>query len=186
MLIRRVLFTSLCTAIIGIGFMVPAFSNPPPNGTASYQSEAGARMSQGPYGQYPYTQGSSTSPYPRRFAGYPCTWSGSRDLAHGETAYQRGAYTDAIARWKTAASKDCAIAAYKLGMLYYGGEPQVVADRSLGAAWLRVAAESKTANGPYYQQMSQQAVANLTRPQHVRYVADYAKLSGDLRSSTER
>jgi hypothetical protein len=130
-----------------------------------------------------FTMSSATPWFPGRFVGYPCTWSGSRDLAHGETAYRSGRYADAIARWKAAASKDCAIAAYKLGMLYYGGKPKVAADRSLGAAWLRVAAESKTNTNPYYQQMSRQAVANLTRFQRAQYAADYAALSSGLKPS---
>jgi hypothetical protein len=189
MLARRVLFVSMCATIAGVGFALPAFANPPQGGGISAGSQMAARSypsSQGPRGQYAYTQGSATAPYHRRFAGYPCTWSGSRDLAHGETAYRSGRYVEAAAKWKAAASKDCAIAAYKLGMLYYGGKFQVNADRSLGAAWLRLAAESKTASNPYYQQMSQQAVANLTEPQRARYVADYAKLSGSLDPSTVR
>jgi len=113
--------------------------------------------------------------------GYPCTWSGSRDFAQGETAYRTGRYADAIAQWKAAASKDCAIAAYKLGMLYYGGKSQLAADRSLGAAWLQVAAESKTANGrPHYHEMSQLAVQTLTDHQHAEYTADYARLRTSL------
>jgi hypothetical protein len=118
--------------------------------------------------------------FPRRFAGYPCTWSGSHDLAHGETAYRSGRYADAIARWKAAASKDCAIAAYKLGMLYYGGKSQITANRSLGTAWLQLAADSETASTPYYQEMSQLAVGTLTKSQRAEYTADYARLRTSL------
>lgn len=170
MLTRRVLFTSLCTAVLGAGFMMPAFSSPPSNGT-----DGPGFRPQSLYGQYAYTQGKPTS-YPQGFAAYPCTWSGSHDFAHGETAYRNGRYADAITQWKTAASKDCAIAAYKLGMLYYGGKSQITADRSLGAAWLQFAAESRTATDPYYQQMSQLAVGTLTKAQRAQYTADYARL----------
>lgn len=192
MLTNRVLFVSLSAILVGAGFMAPAFSQ---------QSEGDATTSGAHPSSMPsycptrsYSQGNfdlqhfSDSP---RAIGYPCTWSGSRDLAQGVVAYRHGAYSDAISQWKTAASKDCAAAAYKLGMLYYGGlhyggKSRVSADRSLGAAWLRLAAESKTVNSPYYQLMSQQAVAQLSKPQHARYVADYAELSGTLGSSIAR
>lgn len=178
MLTHRVLFTSLVTVIVGVGFAVPALSTPPGGGAASPGSRASyapSLYSQGSYGQYTNTQGSPTAPYPRRFVGYPCTWSGSRNLVHGETAYRSGRYTDAITQWKTAASKDCAIAAYKLGLLYYGGKSQVATDRSLGTAWLQLAADSKSAN-PYYHEMSRLAVGTLTKSQRAQYTSDYARL----------
>jgi hypothetical protein len=181
---RRVLFTSLCTAIVGIGFALPAFSGPLQGGGAV---NAGSHPSiynlsaRGGAGQFPNSDNLSASARGgQHFSGYPCTWSGSRDLARGETAYQSGRYGDAIAQWKTAASKDCAVAAYKLGMLYYGGKSQVAADRSLGAAWLQVAAVSKTASNPHYRQMSQLAVGTLTKPQRTAYAADFARLRTSL------
>lgn len=182
MLTRRVLFTSLCATIVGVAFAIPAFSAPPV-GAAGPGSQARFRPSTSYFEQYTqgaYNYSHSGTTAPRRFAGYPCTWSGSRDLAHGETAYRSGRYVDAIAQWKAAASKDCAIAAYKLGMLYYGGESRIAADRSLGTAWLKVAADSSSASSPYYQEMSDLAVGTLTKPQRAEYTADYAKLQASL------
>ncbi len=183
MLNRRVLFTSLCTAVVGIGSALPALSASPGGATnPGLQATFTPLLSRSYFSQY--TQGklgqANAMPQAQRFSGYPCTWSGSRDLAHGETAYRSGRYSDAIAQWKTAASKDCAIAAYKLGMLYYGGKSQVAADRSLGAAWLQVAAESQSASSPYYQKMSQLAVGTLTKTQQAEYTADYARLRSSL------
>lgn len=185
---RHVVFTSLISAIVGIGFTATSVAQP----ASGAQGNSGTHI----LPSYYYTQRYAPEPSPLRGdfgrssnappVGYACTWSGSRNLAQGETAYQHGSYDDAIAQWKTAASKDCAVAAYKLGVLYYDGKPQVPADRSLGAAWLRVAFESRTNNNPYYRQMSQQAVANLTEPQRTQYIADYAKLSSTLRSSTDQ
>lgn len=178
MLTRRVLFTSLLT-VIGIGLAIPALSASPGGGVANPGSRTTYRStiySQSPYAQNAYTRRSFTAPYPRRFVGYPCTWAGSRDLAHGETAYRSGRYTDAISQWKTAASKDCAIAAYKLGMLYFGGKSQVAADRSLGTAWLQLAADSESAGNPYYQKMSRLAVGTLTKSQRAQYASDYVRL----------
>jgi hypothetical protein len=176
---HRVLFVSLSALLVGAAFAVPAFAQQ--SGAANTGSRQTLMPAYSDTQRYApdnfaveHLQGSSRPP-----AGYACTWSGSRDLARGETAYQRGQYESAVAQWKTAASKDCAVAAYKLGALYYDGNADVVADRSLGAAWLRVAAESGTANSPYYLQTSQRAVANLTQPQHARYVEDYARLSAD-------
>lgn len=183
---HRALFGSLSVILVGAAFASPAFAQ------QSGAANAGSRQSLMP--SYSYTQryapdnfavehlqGSSRPP-----AGYACTWSGSRDLARGETAYQHGQYENAIAQWKTAASKDCAVAAYKLGALYYDGNTKVTADRSLGAAWLRVAAEARTANSPYYLLTSRQAVANLTQPQHARYVKDYTRLSGNFGAPAAR
>lgn len=188
MLTRRIVLTSLICAMAGTGFMAAAAAQPASGGNTN----AGTHI----VPSYYYTQRYAREPSPLRGdfgrspeappIGYACTWSGSRNLAQGETAYQHGSYNDAIAQWKTAASKDCAVAAYKLGMLYYGGKPQVAVDRSLGAAWLRVAAESKTNNNPYYHQISQQAVAKLTTSQRAQYTADYAKLSAILGSSIAR
>lgn len=181
---RRLLVSSLIATIVGIGLAIPAFSAPPGAGASS-----GSGMTYRPstlYGppSHQYVTGytlSATRGTSRPPIGYPCTWSGSRDLAHGETAYQGGRYVDAATQWKTAASKDCAIAAYKLGMLYYGGKPKVAADRSLGAAWLRIAAESRTGNRhPYYQEMSQLAIRTLTESQRTEYTADYARLRASL------
>lgn len=177
---RRVLFTSLCTAIVGIAFTVPALSNPA-GGTANGGSHPSIyNLSVRGPGQVVSRNMSESDWGSRHFVGYPCTWSGSRALAHGETAYRSGRYADAITQWKTAASKDCAIAAYKLGMLYYGGKSQVAADRSLGTAWLKVAAESGTASSPNYMKMSQLAVGTLTKSQRAEYTSDYARLRTSL------
>lgn len=188
MLTSRGLLAYSCATIVGIGFALPGFSAPPAGSAAGPASPA--RFTPLPdrvaSSQYTLGPGPSGISQPRRFTGYPCTWSGSRDLAHGETAYRNGRYADAITRWKTAASKDCAIAAYKLGMLYYGGKSQVAADRSLGAAWLQVAAESGTASSPYYGQMSHLAVRTLTKSQRAEYTADYARVRTDLGWATRQ
>lgn len=182
--LQRVLVTSLLSAAVAVAFSAPVFAqsvNRYPVGVNPSLAGGGAANLSGT--GTPAIGAPMFAGPPR---GYPCTWSGSRNLARGETAYQHGSYDDAIAQWKTASSKDCAIAAYKLGMLYYGGNPQLAADRSLGAAWLRIATESRTNTNPYYQQMSRQAVANLSQPQRAQYVADYARLSATLGSSIAR
>lgn len=183
---RRVVFTSLIAALAGIGFVATSAAQPAQPGTGTFsgyhQSYNAGRYAPDPSplrGDY----GRSASAPP---VGYACTWSGSRNLARGDTAYQQGAYKDAVSEWKSAASKDCAVAAYKLGQLYFDGNQQVPADRSLGTAWLRVAAGSKTANSPYYGIASHGAETALTQPQHARYLADYAALVATLGLPTSR
>ena len=188
MLTRQVLVTSICATVVGIGFALPAFSDPAAGGATNPRSSPSVynlsvQRDVDTQQQAVSSRLSFTESYtgPRRAVGYPCTWSGSRDLVQGEDAYRSGRYADAITRWKTAASKDCAIAAHKLGMLYYGGKSQVAADRSLGSAWLKVAADSKTANSrPDYRQMSRMAVRTLTKSQQAEYTADYARLRTSL------
>lgn len=177
---RQALFASLSTAILGIGFTALAFAGPAQGGATN----PGRHETLMPSSSYTHRYPADTWVFghlsQRPAPGYPCTWSGSRNLASGETAYRHGNYSDAITQWKAAASKDCAIAAYKLGMLYYRGQSRVAADRSLGTAWLKVAAESKSANSPYYQQVNLLAVRTLTDAQRARYAADYGRLQDSL------
>lgn len=143
---RRILFMSLFTALIGIGFSVSAVSSPPQSnwGSKGYASAAAPS----------YTHPQHSAPYGWSHrgavpaAGFPCTWSGSRDFARGESAYQQGNYADAVSRWQAAAGKTCAIAAYYLGVIYFYGL-HGPANQPLGVAWMSVAAGSRYSRQSY-------------------------------------
>lgn len=180
---RRLLFTTLLTAIVGVGFSVAALSQPA-QGTAG--NTAGQHLLPSYYyaNRYPQDNYSFQHPEGRYFnAGYPCTWAGSRDLAHGETAYQRGKYADAASLWQTAASKTCAVAAYKLGLIYFYGV-NTSANQPLGAAWMSIAANSKYSL-PSYASLSDTLTGKLDNAERIQAHADYARLRAKLGLTAE-
>ena len=174
MSIRRSLSTSLFTVLIGVGFGVSAAS-PPQSGWGSN----GYRPATSPT----YTQSRTSAPYgfshqPVPAAGFPCTWSGSRDFAHGMNAYQHGHYADAVSQWQAAAGKTCAIAAYNLGVVYFYGL-HGPSNRPLGVAWMSVAAGSKYSRQSYASLRA--AWANsLDDAGRTQAQADYARLRTSL------
>jgi hypothetical protein len=59
----------------------------------------------------------------------------------GEDMFRRGLYPEALATWQTAAEAGDRVAAYRLGIEYLDGKPNVVArDYAEGAKWIRMAA----------------------------------------------
>jgi tetratricopeptide (TPR) repeat protein len=67
--------------------------------------------------------------------------SGSMDN-EGDDLFKRGLYPEAIAYWRQAADRGDRWSAYRLGVEYLDGKPNVVSkDIGEGAKWIRVAAE---------------------------------------------
>lgn len=89
---------------------------------------------------------------------------GVEDYKTGMLAYNRKDYTHAVHMLKVAASWAYKPAEYNLGVMYFQGDG-VPADRTLGAAWLVLAAER---GDPRYVAARDWAITSLSKPEFAR------------------